>query len=288
MAHQDHDSEPEEAITQEEIHGEEAPPKPNTTARNAFTELMSRKPKATAAAPPPPPRISRGGNPFKDRMGLGAYLDDPASFPASRVISHSDEFVAINDRYPKASIHTLLLPRSPDYNLQHPFDAFEDAAFLATVRAQAADLKALVAKELQRRFGAFSSRDAAREAVLNGDVDPVPGSNGQLPPGRDWAAEVLCGVHAVPSMRHLHVHVLSRDMHSEALRHRKHYNSFATPFLVSLDDFPLAEDDPRRNTKDAGYLRRDLKCWRCGRNFGNQFQKLKAHLEDEFENWKRE
>ena len=87
-------------------------------------------------------------------------------------------------------------------------------------------------------------------------------------------------------MSHLHIHVFTRDMHSPSLKHRKHYNSFNTPFLVDVADFPLRDDDPRRDTKEEGYLRRDLKCWRCGKNFGNQFQKLKEHLEREFEEWK--
>ncbi|KAH7152414.1 HIT-like domain-containing protein [Dactylonectria estremocensis] len=275
-------SEPDEAMNKEEICGGEAPPKPKM--RNAFSELMSRKPKTPAT--PPPAKIPRGGNPFKDRMGLGVYLEDPASYPSSRVISHSDDFVLINDRYPKAVIHTLLLPRSADHNLMHPFDAFDDPDFLASVKAETTRLKALAAKELQRRLGHGSQRDAARQAVLNGDAEPP--ADGELPPGRDWDADIICGVHAVPSMRHLHVHVLSCDMHSETLRHRKHYNSFTTPFLVDVDDFPLSPDDPRRNTKEAGYMRWDMKCWRCGRNFGNQFQKLKAHLDDEYEQWRRQ
>ncbi|CAG7554553.1 unnamed protein product [Fusarium equiseti] len=278
MSHQD--SEPEEAITKEEIHGEEPPKKTN---RNAFTELMTQKrktpPSATSA------RSSRGGNPFRDRMGLGAYLEDPASYPSSRVIYHNDDFVAINDRYPKATIHTLLLPRSSKYNLLHPFDALDDPDFLASVKAETERLKALVAKELQRRLGANSQSDAQRQAVLDGDAEPE--KSGELPVGRDWAAEVKAGVHAVPSMKHLHVHVLSRDMFSEALRHRKHYNSFNTPFLVDLNDFPLAADDARRNTKEEAYLRWDMKCWRCERSFKNQFQQLKGHLAEEYETWKR-
>jgi aprataxin len=218
-------------------------------------------------------------------MGLGAYLEDPASYPSSRVIYHNDSFVAINDRYPKATIHTLLLPRSTKHNLLHPFEAFDDPEFLASVKAETARLRALVVKELQRRLGPESRSDAQRQAVLNGDAEP--GESGELPAGRDWDAEVISGVHAVPSMRHLHVHVLSREMYSEALRHRKHYNSFNTPFLVNVDDFPLAADDPRRNTKEEAYLKWDMKCWRCGRNFGNQFQKLKEHLKDEYETWKK-
>lgn len=222
---------------------------------------------------------------FEARMGLGAYLEDPASYPSSRVIYSTDDFVAINDVYPKSTIHTLLLPRSPDRHFLHPFEALEDAEFLARVRAEVAKLKKLVAKELQRKLGPCSESDAARQAILNGDVEP---EGDELPTGRDWESEVVCGVHAVPSMSHLHIHVLSREMHSEALKHRKHYNSFNTPFFVDLDDFPLSPDDPRRDTKKEGYLQWDFKCWRCGKMFGNQFKRLKEHLEVEFQEWKRE
>lgn len=234
----------------------------------------------------PKAAYSRGGNPFKDRMGLGAYLGDPAAFPASVVIAHDADFVTIHDKFPKATVHTLILPRSAAINLKHPFDALADPAFLAKVKAQVATTKALVAAELQRLLGSYSRSEAARQAVLDGDVDG--GEDGRLPEGRDWLAEVRVGVHAVPSMSHVHVHVLSRDMHSPKLRHRKHYNSFNTPFLVDMEDFPLAEDDPRRDTKHEGYMGWDLKCWRCGRNFGNKFAQLKEHLDMEFDEWKRE
>ena len=110
----------------------------------------------------------------------------------------------------------------------------------------------------------------------------------ELPPGRDWSQSVISGVHAGPSMNHIHVHVLSADMHSSCMRHRKHYNSFNTPFLVDVDDFPLAEGDPRLRYMEMKYLRVDFKCWRCGRDFGNSFDALKSHLREEFEAWKRD
>lgn len=105
--------------------------------------------------------------------------------------------------------------------------------------------------------------------------------------GRDWSKEVMSGVHAHPSMNHLHVHVMSVDRYSECLKHRKHYNSFATAFFVPVEDFPLAKDDVRRSAGEQGYLKMDFKCWRCGRVFGNQFAKLKEHLKEEFEEWRR-
>lgn len=252
---------------------------------------MSPKTKTTAKDPGPEPKTlasTRGAltRSFKERDGLGAYTHDPASFPASRVIYYSDDFVAIHDLYPKSTVHALLLPRSPAPSRQHPFDAFEDPAFLATVRAETAKLRRLVGKELQRRYGRHSAREREREAVLDGEMEWEEGR--ALPPGRDWERELLVGVHAHPSMNDLHIHVLSPDMISDCMRHRKHYNSFNTPFLVDVADFPLAADDPRRHPGRAGYNSRDLVCWRCGENFGNRFKQLKEHLAEEFEEWKKE
>lgn len=222
---------------------------------------------------------------FAGRDGLGEYTQDPASFPPSRVIYFDENFVAINDLFPKSSVHTLLLPRS-DKNRLHPFDAFEDPAFLASVQQEVKKLRTLVAKELQRKYGKFSSQEQARERALNGE-DEIPEGE-DLPRGRDWERDVMAGIHAHPSMSHLHVHVLSVDRFSDCLKHKKHYNSFATPFFIPLEDFPLAPDDVRRHPGHQGYLGYEFKCWRCKRNFGNSFAKLKAHLAEEFELWKAE
>ena len=231
-------------------------------------------------APPLPqtPRIPKLG-----RMGLGAYTEDPASFPPSVVIYHTDDFVVIHDKFPKATVHTLLLTRSKKHHLLHPFEAFKDAEFLAKVQAEVAKLKTLVAKELQRKIGADSQADAKREAILNGETEAV---SEDLPKGRDWESEIIAGVHAVPSMSHLHVHVLSRDMHSPCVKHRKHFNSFNTPFLVDVGEFPLGDADLRWDTRKEKYLEWDLVCWRCSKNFGNKFAQLKAHLDEEFERWR--
>ncbi|KAL6849580.1 aprataxin-like protein [Amphichorda felina] len=278
------DSGPEEAITKEEIQGEEPPQK---KPRNAFSELMAPKPKRNTSEPSSS-SFSRGGNPFMNRKGLGAYLADPGSFPASRVIYHTPDFVAVNDKFPKATVHTLLLPRSPKHNLLHPFDALADDDFRQKVIAETSRLKDLAAAELRRQLGRDSKSDAKRQAVLDGAADPDDDGDGSLPAGRDWSKDIIAGVHAVPSMSHVHIHVLSRDMHSPPLKHRKHYNSFTTPFLVPLEDFPLAPDDPRRRTKDEQYLQWGMRCWRCGRDFGHHFKQLKEHLEEEFDKWKRE
>ena len=199
------------------------------------------------------------------------------------MISYSDEFVTINDLFPKSSVHLLLLPRDITKSCLHPFEAFEDEGFLAKVREEAEKMKFLAAAELRRMFGGSSAAERKRhEAMDRGDEE--------LPEGRDWSKEIMVGVHAHPSMSHLHVHIVSGDRASPCLKHRKHYNSFATPFLVPLDAFPLAKNDVRRHPGREGYLEWDLRCWRvgCGKNFGSKFKRLKEHLDEEFEDWKRE
>ncbi|RAL14922.1 DNA 5'-adenosine monophosphate hydrolase [Aspergillus homomorphus CBS 101889] len=263
------------------------------TKRDAFTELMStkskqRKPTTTStstssskAQTTSSKRRAIGG----PRDGLGAYIANPTSFPASTVIYHTPDFVAIRDAFPKSTCHLLLLPRDPTKTRLHPFEAFTDAAFLARVRSETEKLRALAASELRRLHGAYSAQEAERRKALEED-DGAEGAE-ELPRGRDWAREIMCGIHAHPSMNHLHVHVISVDRYSARLKHRKHYNSFSTPFFVPMEDFPLADDDPRRRPDEQGYLRRDFVCWRCGRDFGNRFAELKVHLAEEFEAWRR-
>lgn len=145
-----------------------------------------------------------------------------------------------------------------------------------------------MAKELQRRFGKFSAKERERDEAMEKALDAGEDINeAALPQGRDWSKDVIAGVHTHPSMSHLHIHVLSIDRHNECMRHRKHYNSFATPFLVDVEDFPLGTEDMMRRAKEK-WLDRDLVCWRCGRNFGNKFKALKQHLEGEFEEWTKQ
>jgi len=216
---------------------------------------------------------------YAGRDGLAAYTVDPESFPASRVVYHNDKFVVINDLYPKASVHLLILPRDPKKNVLRPQDAFDDPEFLADCRTEEKKVRAIVANELRRKFGKYSASDKPRLGALESDDPPD-----ELPAGRDWDKEIISGIHANPSMNHLHIHVLSVDMVSECMKKRNHYLSFTTDFLVGLKHFPLAEDDYRRHYKS---FPGDMFCWRCGKNYTNKMTRLLEHLEKEKEEWVR-
>jgi aprataxin len=203
--------------------------------------------------------VSKKISSFDPRHGLAEYLRDPEN---PRVLGYNEDFVVIKDLYPKATVHLLILPRDPVKQHQHPSEAFQDAAFFAKVNAEAEKWRSLAAKELARTI-----------------CPPT-----KAIPERDWEAEIKVGIHSVPSMNHLHIHVISRDMHSTCVRHRKHYNSFTTPFFVKLEDFPLSEEDA--DARKRNWHKGDMICWRCGKNFENKFTALKEHLEKEFDEWK--
>ena len=58
------------------------------------------------------------------------------------------------------------------------------------------------------------------------------------------------GFHAAPSMRQLHLHVISLDFASEALKNKKHWNSFATAFLVPPEVPASADGSDVTSTHD--------------------------------------
>lgn len=195
-----------------------------------------------------------------DPKGFEVYFRDPANHP--NVISCNKDFIIVNDIYPKATIHLLVLPRDPTKRKQHPFDAFKDSGFLDMCRKEVPQWGQLAAERLKDAI-------CTSEAVLH----------------CDWEAEISVGIHSRPSMEDLHIHVISRDLHSKFLWEKTNYTSFTTSFFVGLEEFPLED---REEVCRVGALEApDLVCWRCHKTF-RSFYVLKEHLEDEFDSWKAE
>jgi aprataxin len=190
------------------------------------------------------------------------------------------------------SVHLLLIPRKPEYYNEHPLHLLStNPTLLAEVRKRVVRLKQLAASELRRKYGRHSASDApyqtALEELMNSPSPPPPEErDAHLPPGRNWLASIKAGAHTHPSMNHMHIHILSEDMHSPCLKHKKHYLSFNSSFFVGVDEFPLEEGSTRFHPGD--WPSWDMKCWRCGENYQNKFARLKGHLEEEFEAWRKE
>jgi aprataxin len=190
-------------------------------------------------------------------------------------------------------VHLLLIPRDPTIYFQHPLHILSTSPeFLSKCLARVESCKKLAAAELRRQFGHLSASDAPYQSALDTLMstlptpEPTSAQLSSLPQGRNWSEDIVAGIHTHPSMNHLHIHIFSRDMHSSWMKHKKHYLSFNSSFLVRMDEFPLEEGSERFRPGD--WPKWELECWRCGVQFGNGFKKLKEHLEGEFEEWRKE
>ncbi len=195
---------------------------------------------------------------YQGRNALEEYIIDPANFDEKRVLYYNKSYVVINDMYPKASVHLLVLPRDKVKTRMHPFEAFKDDAFRKDTETIITKFKTVAARHLERTFGL-----------------------------KDCADRIKAGVHAVPSMGNLHVHIISNDNHG-CIRHRNHYNSFNTAFFVKWYELPLRDNDQRWHSSFTNAcLSQPFVCWKCKANFGNRFKVFSEHLNDEFAEWKK-
>jgi aprataxin len=180
----------------------------------------------------------------KPKGGWSYALLDMAMHPekySDAVVFCDNRVVAVRDKFPKARLHVLVMPRRQidDFGQLVPGDV-----------------------ELLRYM-----EDVGREVQRT--LDPQK--------------KLVCrmGYHAVPSMKQVHMHVISQDFESDALKNKKHWNSFTTRFFVdSKKLIAMLEDEgavffDRKEQEDL--LSLDLKCCRCGAPVQNM-PTLKQHL----------
>lgn len=206
------------------------------------------------------------------------YILEPVNYP-ERVVRYNDDVVLIEDKYPKGQVHLLLLPRWHPHRDLHPHDAFEDPDFTQMMRKEAAESLKFAIPMLQEKMRAQLRSDGFTpdkiDALLN---------------QRDFTKDFQVGIHAHPSQHELHVHIKSRDMVSTHDYGLRHYQAFNTPFLVPIKLYPLPENDIIREVKyqNDNLMKDDFQCWRCGRDFGTDWEAMKAHLRVEWPLWIRE
>ncbi|BFZ59568.1 aprataxin-like protein [Saitoella coloradoensis] len=164
-----------------------------------------------------------------------------------------------------ARVHYLLLPRNVNLTLTHPLTVLADPVIWDELRADV-DVAISIAQDELR----------AAAAVGHG-MDGVE-------------ADVRAGIHARPSLSNLHIHIISQDFRSPALKNAKHYLSFTTPFFIPFDFIPALKLYNSDNGVDVEGverevrvreegLRGELRCVGCGEGFGRGFVRLKRHLE---------
>lgn len=208
---------------------------------------------------------------------------------ASQAIIHVDpSCVLMLDGFPKAQHHALVVAREPGLDSILQLTSAH-LPLLAHMRAVA------LAWVEQLQAGAGSSQPLAAEAVseaqrrsnratrTSGDAaaGPSAGEGAQQVADEPVPAGWRLGFHSVPSMRQLHLHVISQDFDSPALKNKKHWNSFTTAFFKDLDAVVSevnAHGSVRVDRAAAEQLlKAPLRCHRCGCMLGTTPQ-LKAHI----------
>jgi len=155
---------------------------------------------------------------------------------------HDDKVVVIYDKFPKAKFHLLAMP----HKLVDGPEVLttEDLPMLADLKERGQIIIAELTKKRPK-------------------------------------AKFRMGFHAVPSMRQLHMHIISQDFDSECLKNKKHWNSFTTEFFIDADDFidKLRNENTIKYDHDSyeAILKREMVCHNCGEEMKN-IPKVKQHI----------
>ncbi|EDO16540.1 hypothetical protein Kpol_1064p21 [Vanderwaltozyma polyspora DSM 70294] len=203
------------------------------------------------------------------KRALAPYIKDPIQYSKDEVVFFDEKVVIITDKFAKSEYHLLVLPRNPFLTKEHPTIALQES-----VKDKLDKYIAIAQDHIYKSY-------SDKYSLLVGSKwfkDDEEYRNKEK-----FITEFInVGVHSVPSMSNLHIHVITKDFHSSKMKHKKHYNSFNTEFFVNWDKLPLKE------IPDASYMEKeviaksDLICSYCSKNFKNKFSLLKQHLDEEF------
>ncbi|XP_053713394.1 aprataxin [Synchiropus splendidus] len=172
-------------------------------------------------------------------LGLKASMQDP-----KMQVYKDDKVVVINDKYPKARYHWLVLPWISIPNLK-------------ALRAEHSEL----VRHMQ---------DVAEKMV-------------QQCPHAD-SLRFRKGYHAIPSMSHVHLHVISQDFDSPCLKNKKHWNSFTTDYFIDSEEVLLMLETSgmvKVNDGASELLKLPLRCHMCSKELPT-IPALKQHLKSHF------
>lgn len=105
-------------------------------------------------------------------------------------------------------------------------------------------------------------------------------------PAASHTRQPLIGFHAIPSLRPLHLHVISSDLSSPFMKRKQHYLSYTSPFFRPIEAIQgqlQRERIPTLSEDDVAYYEElckgTLLSHITGEDFGNKMAKLRRHLE---------
>ncbi|KAM9971735.1 hypothetical protein ACTFIW_011718 [Dictyostelium discoideum] len=142
-------------------------------------------------------------DPNSKNVGLSAlvyFCNKPESF-LDVVLYYDDKTVAVLDKYPKAKHHYLVIPRVEINTLDELTPSF-----------------------IPMLEHMYNVADAIINELISKDND-----------NNLKKSDFKLGFHAIPSMKRLHLHIISNDYNTKYLKNNKHWNSFTTEFYIPFD-----------------------------------------------------
>ncbi|SNX84386.1 uncharacterized protein MEPE_03095 [Melanopsichium pennsylvanicum] len=228
-----------------------------------------------------------------------ASAKDPSTLPTDdQVLTYDDRTITIFDKFAKARYHFLVLPRIPFKATSSFSQAKSDhaAPTLAVANGKlsfGATTSNNVPPSHMKSISSLLASPYAAEIVeaLQKTSDRVVEhirKDMQEQYGVTWAVERA--FHAVPSMEHVHLHVVSMDLVSDRLKHKKHYLSFDPTLgfavrLSAMEEMVKREMKSLPKTEHAyeQMLKGQLVSHHTGQMF-KSFPELKTHLESYWRN----
>lgn len=200
------------------------------------------------------------------KLALQDYIRRPQNF--QETLFWDDKVVIVNDAFPKAQFHLLILPRDPQLTKKHPTTAF-GADGKTHLRPYVVRAQDYIFEQFTSKFSPLSGNPFFRDEQEFFDKETFV------------QRFVQVGVHSAPSMNNLHVHVVTKDFYSPKLKNKKHYLSFNSDFFILWSQLPLSQI-PNAEQQEQLLKTQDMVCTYCHANFKNRMQHLKEHLEVEF------
>ncbi|PPR03537.1 hypothetical protein CVT24_007023 [Panaeolus cyanescens] len=219
----------------------------------------------------------------------------------SVLFSEAEDTITVYDAFPKSIFHLLVLPRSQPA----PEDEEEDSSqptllqFVHSAKStkpkakqslptahQVRNLPTMLSNlpKSQSKEILLKMQDAACSAKQEIEAEMIRIYG--------WKWDVWIGFHAIPSMEHLHLHVISADLISEKLKKKKHYNTFHPNlgFFIHVEEvlewFDTDETFFQKKIRSLAtlhpILKQELICFHCDQTINN-IPTLKKHLQEEWD-----
>ncbi|XP_048218022.1 aprataxin isoform X3 [Perognathus longimembris pacificus] len=187
-----------------------------------------------------PPKKGKDASAKKESLGHWSQGLKISMQDPKMQVYKDEQVVVIKDKYPKARYHWLVLPW-----------------------ASISSLKAVTSEHLEL----LKHMHAVGEKVIS----DFAGFNKH---------RFRLGYHAIPSMSHVHLHVISQDFDSPCLKNKKHWNSFNTEyFLESKAIIKMVQEAGKVTVQDgtSELLKLPLRCHECQQLLPS-IPQLKEHL----------